>query len=88
VEEKKKQKTKGGKSGEQGEDAALQEQDWSQEEQKALELALLQFPKVKQTFALKHLDLVGSLRLIIINKSASSLIGLSREIFGKKVLRN
>jgi hypothetical protein len=47
VEEKKKTKTKGGKSGEvggEGEDAA---QDWSQDQQRALELALAQFPKVK-----------------------------------------
>jgi hypothetical protein len=46
VEEKKKTKTKGGKSGEgvgEGEDAA---QDWSQDQQRALELALAQFPKV------------------------------------------
>ncbi len=49
VEEKKKTKTKGGKSGEvvgEGEDAALLHQDWSQDQQRALELALAQFPKV------------------------------------------
>jgi hypothetical protein len=50
VEEKKKTKTRGGKSGEgvggEGEDAALLQQDWSQDQQRALELALAQFPKV------------------------------------------
>ena len=45
VEEKKKKKTKGGKGGvaeeeEEGEDA------WSQDQQKALEVALAEFPKV------------------------------------------
>jgi hypothetical protein len=49
VEEKKKQKTKGGKSGELVEEAAAQEADWSQDQQKSLELALLQFPKVKSS---------------------------------------
>ena len=47
MEEKKKQKTKGGKSGEVVEETAGHEADWSQDQQKALELALLQFPKVR-----------------------------------------
>ncbi len=57
VEEKKKTKTKGGKSGEvggEGEDAALLHQDWSQDQQRALELALAQFPKVIYRVADPH----------------------------------
>jgi hypothetical protein len=48
VEEKKKQKTKGGKGGELTEETAAQEADWTQDQQKALEAALLQFPKVSK----------------------------------------
>lgn len=55
VEEKKKKKTKGGEvEGEGGEDV------WSQEQQKALEAALTQFPKVqyRQILSTMHLFLL------------------------------